>query len=76
MSKSSLVVIWLLFFLAIFAIGYITTHVIVTKVMADFTVKETGYTTLEVKPNYGNQTDYHYKLQPATNVSNLGEGGW
>ena len=66
-SQSSLVVIWLLFFLAIFAVGYITIHVIVTSVMADFEQPTTGYTTLEVKPvpNNAVQTDQYTPIQPS-----------
>lgn len=65
MSVKGLVVIWLLFFLSVFAVSYITVHVIVTKAMQGFKVEETGYTTLEVKENTGTQTDNHYKVQPA-----------
>ena len=36
MNKSSLVVVWLLFFLAIFSIGYLTTHLVVTTMMNDY----------------------------------------
>ncbi len=79
-SNSSLISIWLLFILVIFSVGYITTDLIVTRVMADF--KEPGLVLisgeplptnvlvplepkLEVKDNFGTQTDNHYKLQPA-----------
>lgn len=62
----SLISIWLLFFLAIFSIWYITVHIIVTSVMADFSEPTiTGLTTLEVKSNYGTQTDQYTPIQPA-----------
>lgn len=82
MSKSSLVSIWLLFFLAIFAIGYIITHVLVTAVMSDFhqqslTVGATVETLqVEPVPVGAHQADQYTPIQPATNVSGLGEGGW
>jgi hypothetical protein len=34
--NKGLVVIWLLFFLTVFSVGYLTTHVVVSRVMADF----------------------------------------
>jgi hypothetical protein len=67
MNQKSLVTVWILFLLAVFCAGYIMTHVVVTNVMADFEVEtEAGYTTLEVKPNYGTQTDQYTPIQPAT----------
>jgi len=77
MSKTSLVSIWLLFFLAIFAIGYIVTHVIVTKVMADFhqqslTVGATVKTLqVEPVPVGAHQTDQYTPTQGA--VSPIGK---
>jgi hypothetical protein len=68
MSNRSLVSIWLLFAITIFCTGYLLTHIIVTRAMADFKVTETGYTSLEVKENTGTQTDNQYKVQPAKNV--------
>jgi len=65
MSNRSLVVVWLLFFITIFCTGYLLTAAVVSHVMADFQVKNTGYTSLEVKENTGTQTDNHYKVQPA-----------
>lgn len=66
MKQSSLVAIWVLFFLAIFCIGYLTTHIIVTRAMADFKVTETGHTSLEVK-----DLPFTDKLQPAYNINKL-----
>lgn len=40
MSVKGLVVVWVLFFLAIFGIGYITTGLVVTKLMNDFEVEQ------------------------------------
>ena len=77
MSKSSLVVIWLLFFLAIFAVGYITTHVVVTAVMSDFhqqslTVGATVETLqVEPVPVGAHQTDQYTPIQGA--VSPIGK---
>lgn len=68
MSAKGLVTVWVLFFLAIFSLGYLTTHIIVTRAMSDFRVKGTGYTSLEVKPNYGTQHNQVYAEQPAHNV--------
>lgn len=68
MSNRSLVSIWLLFAIVIFCTGYLATHLIVSRVMAGFEVKNTGYTSLEVKENTGTQTDNHYKVQPAYNM--------
>jgi hypothetical protein len=67
MSNRGLITVWLLFLLSLFGAFYIATHIFVTRVMADFKVEETGYTTLEVKDNYG-KTDNHYNVQPAKNV--------
>lgn len=36
MSNSKLVSLWLLFFLTVFTIGYVTTTIVYTAVMADF----------------------------------------
>jgi hypothetical protein len=69
MTSKGLIVVWLLFALSIFCAGYIATHIFVTRVMADFKVEpDKGYTTLEVKPNPGTQTDQYTPIQPAKNV--------
>ena len=66
MNTKGLVMVWVLFFLAVFSIGYLTTHIIVTRAMADFKVEETGYTSLEVK-----DLPFTDKLQPAYNINKL-----
>jgi hypothetical protein len=66
----SLVAVWLIFFIAIFAIGYLTTHLIVTSVMADLVVEPTAtYQVLEVKPVPKGtlQTDQYTPIQGAVN---------
>jgi hypothetical protein len=66
----SLVTIWVLFFLMIFTLGYLTTHLIISKVMADLVVEPApGITTLEVKevPKNAVQTDQYTPIQPAVN---------
>jgi hypothetical protein len=65
-KNTSLIVIWVLFFIVLFCAGFIITHTIVTKVMADFSEPTvTGLTTLEVKPNFGTQTDQYTPIQPS-----------
>lgn len=65
MSAKGTVVLWLVMLIAMFGVFYILTGLVVTRVIADLKVTETGYTSLEVKDNYGTQTDNHYKVQPA-----------
>ena len=72
------IVIWVVFFVAIFVIGYAATSIFVKAVMKDF--KEPGLVLiggepmptnvlvpnepkLEVKTNYGKQTDNHFNPQ-------------
>ena len=67
-SMSSLVVIWLLFFAAIFAVGLLVTHAVYTRVMADLIVEPNAtYQVLEVKPvpNGALQTDQYTPIQPS-----------
>ena len=78
MSKSSLVSIWLLFFLAIlFVIFYGVTYVVVTAVMSDFhqqslTVGATVETLqVEPVPVGAHQTDQYTPIQGA--VSPIGK---
>jgi len=74
------VAFWVVFFVAIFAIAYTATDLFVKHVMADFKepglvqlsgeplptgVLVPNEPKLEVKDNYGTQTDNHYKVQPA-----------
>ena len=67
MTTKGLVSVWPLFILTAFCVSYIFIHVLVSAVMADFTEPTyTGYTTLEVKPNPGTQTDQYTPIQPAT----------
>lgn len=71
MSIKGLIAVWLLFFIAIFTIGYLTTHLIVSRVMADLVVEPTAtYQVLEVKPvpNEALQTDQYTPIQPAKQV--------
>jgi hypothetical protein len=66
MSNKGLVAVWLLFVLTAFCVSYIFIHVVVSAVMADFSEPtEQGYTTLEVKDNFGTQTDQYTPIQPA-----------
>lgn len=57
------VIYWLAFFLIIFFIGYALAYFMVASVALK--VEETDYSkpVLKVKPNYGNQTKDHYKVQ-------------
>lgn len=68
MNKSP-IVIWLLFLVAIFAIGYLTTHLLVTRVMADLVVKqnqsEPVYLEVKPVPNNAVQTDQYTPIQGA-----------
>jgi hypothetical protein len=67
MNSKGLIAVWLLFFIAIFCTMYLLTGYLVARVMADFSEPTvTGLTTLEVKPNYGTQTDQYTPIQPAT----------
>lgn len=69
MSSKQRIVFWLVFLFAVFAMAYTLTDLTVKYVMADFVPPtDTGYTTLEVKPNYGTQTDQYTPIQPAKNV--------
>lgn len=68
MTTKQRIVFWFVFFVAVFALAYTATDLTVKYVMADFQVKNTGYTSLEVKENTGTQTDNQYKVQPAKNV--------
>lgn len=52
----------------VFIVTCTATAFAVNNLMVDVKIKETGYTNLKVEPNYGNQTDNHYNLQPARNV--------
>ena len=68
-SKIGNFTITVLFILALAALaGWVTAMIVYAQVMKDFKQPTTGYTTLEVKENYANQTDNHYKLQPAKQV--------
>ena len=49
----------------VFAISYMIIDVAFKATMDSLKVEDTTPTTLEVKENYGLQTDNHYKLQPA-----------
>lgn len=71
MSNRSLVVVWLLFFITIFCTGYLLTAAVVSHVMADFQVKNTGYTSLEVKevPKGALQTEQYTPIQPAEGLT-------
>lgn len=49
----------------VFAASYMIIDVAFKATMDSLKVEDTTPTTLEVKENYGLQTDNHYKLQPA-----------
>jgi hypothetical protein len=53
--------------LAAFALSYLTIHIAYTATINSLKVEDTTPSTLQVKENYGLQTDQGYKLQPATN---------
>ena len=50
-----------------FAIAYLIIHIAYTATINSLKVEDTTPSTLQVKENFGTQTDNHYKLQPATN---------
>lgn len=70
MTTKGLIVSWLLFAIVAFGASYLFIHVLVSTVMADFRMPaEPSYGQwLEVKPNYGTQTDQYTPIQPAKNV--------
>lgn len=51
----------------VFAISYMIIDVAFKATMDSLKVEDTTPTTLRVEPNFGQQTDQGYKLQPATN---------
>ena len=51
----------------VFAISYMIIDVAYKATMDSLKVEDTSPTTLQVKENYGLQTDQGYKLQPASN---------
>lgn len=51
--------------IVIFTISYLTIDVAYKATINSLKVEDTTPTTLKVEPNYGTQTDNHYKLQPA-----------
>lgn len=77
MNKSSLVVVWLLFFIVVFMVGYTITHLVVTAVMSDFHQQSltvgARVETLQVEPVPVNatQTNQYTPIQPA--VTPLGK---
>ena len=52
----------------VFALSYMIIDVAFKMTMDSLKVEDTTPSTLKVEPNYGTQTDNHYKLQPALNV--------
>jgi len=51
----------------VFAASYMIIDVAFKATMDSLKVEDTSPTTLQVKENYGLQTDQGYKLQPASN---------
>jgi len=51
----------------VFAVSYMIIDVAFKMTMDSLKVEDTTPSSLEVKENYGLQTDQGYKLQPATN---------
>lgn len=49
----------------VFALSYMIIDVAYKATMNSLKVEDTTPSTLKVEPNYGTQTDNHYKLQPA-----------
>ena len=49
----------------VFAISYMIIDVAYKATMGSLKVEDTTPSSLQVKENYGTQTDNHYKLQPA-----------
>ncbi len=67
MTTKQRIAFWFVFFVAIFSIAYTATDLIVKNVMASYVPPtEPKYTQwLEIKDNYGTQTDQYTPIQPS-----------